>query len=80
MILVPILWERRLLLGHLRFFMPPGEQSFLVFFLLILLALAIISSAATNIQMSCRVKSKPGHCTSTGYGNSNDSNSFVEAT
>lgn len=52
MILVPILWDLRLPLGHLRVFMPPGEHSFLVFFLPILLALVIISSAAINIQMS----------------------------
>lgn len=27
-----------------------------------------------------QVKYKLGHCTSTGYGNSNDGNSFVEVT
>ena len=43
--------------------------------------LVVISSAATRIQMPVgisQVKPKPCHCTSTGYGNSSDSNSFVE--
>lgn len=45
------------------------------------LTLVVISSAADNIQMSAgvsQVNPKPDHCTSTGYGDSSDSNSFVE--
>lgn len=54
-------WDLRLPLGHLRFFFPPGENSFLV--LLRPYSLDVISSTATDIQMSVgvsQVKSKLG--------------------